>query len=122
MLEAEFAAKVWAENQYNKKMISKLRLVHKDEPEPSVIKPTEFDEPYVILEWYAYTHPLVGGRNSPSVQVGRITVEAYNTRMKEMYEHPEEYNKQVEYEAELWQQKILGKKDAYHKPEEVNDQ
>ena len=118
--DAEFAAKVWAESMYNKKKISKLRLVLKDEPEPSVTKPTEFDGPYVIIEWDACTHPLVGGRNSPSVVVGRNIVEAYNTKMKEMYEHPEEYNKQVEYEAELWQKKILGKNDA-NKPEEINN-
>lgn len=121
MITAEFAAKHWAVSMYNTKKISMLRLVLKDEPEPSVTKPTEFDGPYVILEWDAYTHPLLGGRNSPSVKVGRITVEAYNTKMKEMYEHPDEYNKRVEYEAELWQKKILGKNDAYNKPEEVND-
>ncbi len=120
-IEAEFAAKLWAESMYNKKMISKLRLVLKDEPEPSVAKPTEFDGPYVIIECDAYTHPLLGGRNSPSVKMGRIIVETYNAEMKEMYEHPEEYNKQVEYEAELWQKKILGKNDTYNKPEEVNN-
>jgi hypothetical protein len=40
--------------------------------------------------------------------------------MKEMYEHPEEYKKQVEYDMELWQKKIRAKNDA-NKPEEVND-
>jgi len=120
MLTAEYKAKYWAESMYNKKMISKLRLVLKDEPEPSVTKPTEFDGPYVIMEWYAYTSPFIGGRNSPSVKVGRITVEAYNTTMKEMYEHPDEYKKQIEYDVKLWQKKIMGKNDA-NKPEEVND-
>jgi hypothetical protein len=111
-IEAEFAAKQWAVSMYNKNRISKLRLILKDEPEPSVTKPTEFDGPYVIIECDAYSHPLLGGRNSPSVKLGKITVEAYNTTMKEMYEHPEEYKKQIEYEAELWQKKILGKNDA----------
>jgi hypothetical protein len=120
MLTAEYKAKYWAESMYNKKMISKLRLVLKDGPEPSVTKPTEFDGPYVIMEWYAYTSPFIGGRNSPSVKIGRTIVEAYNTQMKEMYEHPEEYKKQIEYDAKLWQKKILGKNDA-NKPEEVND-
>jgi len=119
-IEAEFAAKLWAESMYNTKKISMLRLVLKDEPEPSVTKPTEFDGPYVIIECEAYTSPFIGGRNSPSVKIGKITVETYNTQMKEMYEHPEEYKKQIEYEAKLWQKKIMGKNDA-NKPEEVND-
>jgi hypothetical protein len=119
-LIAEYEAIYWAESMYNKKMFSKLRLVLKDGPEPSVTKPTEFDGPYVIMEWYAYTSPFIGGRNSPSVKLGRIQVEAYNTKMKEMYEHPEEYKKQVEYDMELWQKKIRAKNDA-NKPEEVND-
>jgi hypothetical protein len=119
-IDAEFAGKVWAENMYNKKQISKLRLVLKDEPEPPDTKPIEFDGPYVIMEWEAYTSPFIGGRNSPSVQMGRIMVEAYNTEMEEMYEHPEEYKKQIEYDVKLWQKKILSKDDA-NKPEEVKD-
>jgi hypothetical protein len=119
-ITAEFAAKLWAESMYNKKMISKLRLILKDGPEAPVTKPTEFDGPYVIIKMEAYTSPFLGGRNSPSVQIGSIMVEAYNTKMKEIYEHPEEYKKQVEYDVKLWQKKILSKDDA-NKPEEVND-
>ena len=98
---------MWAINDYDKGKIVKLRLVIKNEPEAYESKPTEFEGPYVIREQIGYNGPYLGGNNSPSVQVSKIIVENYNSEMKEMYEHPKEYEEERNKEIEYWKNHIL---------------
>ena len=116
----DFAAKVWASNDYSKGKLVKLRLTIDEEPKGFVSRPTEFDGPFVVREWHGYKAPsflLVSGENSPSVQTAQIMVDSYNQRMAEYHEHPEQYEKERAAEIEYWKKEVLGNKEGASKPD-----
>jgi hypothetical protein len=111
----EFAAKVWASNDYSKGRLVKLRLIIEEEPKGFVCKPTEFEGPFVVREWQGYKAPsflFVSGENSPSIQTAQIMVASYNQRMAEYHEHPKQYEKDRAAEIEYWKKEVLGNKDV----------
>jgi len=107
---AEFAAALWADNDYNKGKIVKLRLVIEAEPKGYVDKPPECDGPYVVREQFGYSDPRLGGSNSPSIQVARLIVDTYNKQMTSKVENPEKYKAERLDEIEYWRENILNKK------------
>lgn len=112
LISSEFAAKLWAANDFSKGRIVQLRLVITDEPKRTGMKPTMFEGPYVVREWVGYIDPLLKDTNSPSIQVARKMVEVYNATMKEIFENPEEYRKRLDREIAYWQTNVLGKTEA----------
>ena len=107
---AAFAAALWADNDYSKGKIVKLRLTIEAEPKPYVEKSPEFDGPYVIHEWVGYS--TGGGSNSPSIQSARLIVDTYNKKMTDKVQNPERYKAERAEEIEYWQQNVLNKKEV----------
>lgn len=109
---SEFAAALWAANDYSKGKLVKLRLKIEEEPLGHLSKPTEFDGVFVVREHIGYINPVptLGAQESPSIEVTRIMVDAYNRKMQEFHANPGEYKRQVAKEIECWQESVLGNK------------
>lgn len=122
LINAEFAAKVWAANDFAKGKFVQLRLVITDDPKRTDMKPTILEGPYVVREMVGYIDPLLKDTNSPSIQVAREMVEAYNATMKEMFENPEENRRRLDREIAYWQTNVLGRKNASNQPSEATSQ
>jgi hypothetical protein len=118
-INTEFAAKLWAHNDFGKGKLVKLRLSIEKEPKASVSKPTEFDGAFVVREWVGYCDPfpLLGGENSASIQTAKIMVASYNKAMEESHEHPEQYKKSLAAESEYWKKEVLGTKGRASRPD-----
>jgi len=122
LINAEFAAKVWAANDFAKGKFVQLRLVITDDPKRTDMKPPIFEGPYVVREMVGYIDPLLKDTNSPSIQVAREMVESYNATMKEMFENPEENRRRLDREIAYWQTNVLGRKNASNQPSEATSQ
>jgi hypothetical protein len=117
---AEFAAKLWAANDYSKGKRIQLRLVVREDPfARSQPKATQFEGQYVIRDWVGYTDPLFKNKDSPSIQVASKMVDVYNAAMKEMVENPTEYQKRLAREIDYWQTNVLGRTAGSNRASEV---
>jgi len=114
---SDFAAKVWASNDYGKGKLVKLRLSIEKEPKGFVSKPTEFDGPFVVREWIGYSEPLpfLDRDDSASIQTARIMVASYNQAMSEYHQHPEQYKDRLVTEIENWKKVVRANKDGARK-------
>ncbi len=101
---ARLAGVLWAENYYDTGRIVKLRLRLEPEPKPAVEKPTEFDGPYVILDY-----PAVGDPDSPTFKIGRTMVDAFNERMATIVQDPKQHQADRAEAIEYWRSNVLKK-------------
>jgi hypothetical protein len=99
-IEAQYAAELQAENHFIKGILIEYRLVVLDEAEASISRPLEFNGPFLVLNWPGYRLPMC---ESPTIQMGKVFVEAHNREMKDMYHNPENYEKRRKLEIENWE-------------------
>ncbi|MFZ0033809.1 MAG: hypothetical protein WAK60_02315 [Sedimentisphaerales bacterium] len=112
MTTADFAAKVWASNNYEKGKLIKLELVVKDKPEVYQPKQNRFDGSYVVLDWIGYTDPLWRFNESPSILVAQEFVRTYNAEMNGIVSDPNAYEQRIRKEVDYWRENALNERPA----------
>ena len=116
-INSEFAAKLYAANDIHKGKKVILRLKIEDDPTGYTSKPTEFVDGFVVREVIGYTDPfpVVGGDDSPSIQMQKIMVQHYNQRMSDYHADPDKYNRRLAKEIFYWNEEVLGNKENSNK-------
>lgn len=114
-IEAAHSGMLQAENHFRIGKLIEYRLVVTDEADPIVIKPVEFNGPFLVLDHHGYNFPLVYRlllTQSPTIYLGNVFVNAHNREMSNMYHNPQKYEKLRKLEIEWWEKKKAQRTDS----------